>query len=118
MFTSTRKFVEYLRWAVLMISALAVLGSCKTTAQKVAAKPELFQKSVLRPRLSPEVETRRVQRIMRDMTLEQKIGQRFICWIDGNQISEQTLELVRQGAAGLILYPWRFKRRRGTVIHP
>lgn len=50
-----------------------------------------------------------MQRIMRAMTLEQKIGQRFICWIEGKQISEQTLELVRQGAAGVILYPWNIE---------
>ncbi len=43
------------------------------------------------------------------MTLEQKIGQRFICWIEGKQINEQTLELVRQGAAGVILYPWNIE---------
>lgn len=104
-----RKTARYLRWAVLTIVLLAALGSCKSTAQRVSAKPELFRKSVLRPRLAPEAETRRVQRIMRAMTLEQKIGQRFICWIEGKQINEQSLELVRQGAAGVILYPWNIE---------
>ena len=107
--SSKRKKARYLRWGVLTIVLLAVLGSCKTTAQRVSEKPELFRKSVLRPRLAPEAETRRVQRIMRAMTLEQKIGQRFICWIEGKQITEQSLELVRQAAAGVILYPWNIE---------
>jgi len=107
--SSEWKTARYLRWAVLTVLLLAVLGSCKTTAQRVSAKPELFRKSVLRPRLAPEAETRRVQRIMRAMTLEQKIGQRFICWIEGKQINEQSLELVRQSAAGVILYPWNIE---------
>lgn len=109
MVSSIRKTAGYFRWVVLTILAFAVLGSCKTTVQTVTAKPELFRKCVLRPRLAPEAETRRVQRIMRAMTLEQKIGQRFICWIEGKQINEQTLELVRQGAAGVILYPWNIE---------
>ena len=107
--SSKRKKARYLRWGVLTIVLLAVLGSCETTAQRVSEKPELFRKSVLRPRLAPEAETRRVQRIMRAMTLEQKIGQRFICWIEGKQITEQSLELVRQAAAGVILYPWNIE---------
>jgi beta-N-acetylhexosaminidase len=56
--------------------------------------------------MSPEAETWRVRKIMRRMTLYQKIGQRFICWIEGTELGAQATELVRQGAAGIILYPW------------
>jgi beta-N-acetylhexosaminidase len=59
--------------------------------------------------MSPEAETWRVRKIMADMTLHQKIGQRFICWIEGKELGRQAAELVHQGAAGIILYPWNIE---------
>ncbi|UCF97570.1 MAG: beta-N-acetylhexosaminidase [Spirochaetaceae bacterium] len=88
---------------------LATLVSCSTTAQKVTSKPELFVETAVRRRRSPELETRLVRKIMRTMTLHQKIGQRFICWIEGTEVSAQAAELARQGAAGIILYPWNIE---------
>ena len=41
------------------------------------------------------------------MSLEQRIGQRLVCYIRGTEISEATRRLVREvGVAGVILYPW------------
>jgi beta-N-acetylhexosaminidase len=41
------------------------------------------------------------------LTLEQKIGQRFIAHIEGREFSEKTEHLIRQDyVAGIILYPW------------
>jgi beta-N-acetylhexosaminidase len=59
--------------------------------------------------MSPEAEAWRVRKVMDAMTLHQKIGQRFICWIEGTEVSEQVHELARQGAAGIILYPWNIE---------
>ena len=95
--------------AAAVILAIGELISCRSTADRVESKPELFRTSVLQRRMSPETETRRVRKIMRTMTLHQKIGQRFICWIAGKELGEQADELVRQGAAGIILYPWNIE---------
>jgi len=41
------------------------------------------------------------------LTLEQKIGQRFIAHIEGREFSEKTACLIRENyVAGIILYPW------------
>jgi beta-N-acetylhexosaminidase len=95
-----------LRSAAAIVLAMAALVSCRTAPGKVDTNPDLFRIPVLQPRMSAQTETRRVQKIMRRMTLHQKIGQRFICWIEGKEIGAQAAELVRQGAAGVILYPW------------
>jgi len=48
-----------------------------------------------------------VRRTLRAMTLDQKIGERFIVWITGKELSEATERLILQGSpAGVILYPW------------
>jgi beta-N-acetylhexosaminidase len=98
------------RWAAVILAILILtilnLASCKTTVGRVDSNPALFRTSELQRRMAPETETRRVRKIMRRMTLHQKIGQRFICWIEGTDIGAQAGELVRQGAAGIILYPW------------
>jgi len=41
------------------------------------------------------------------LTLEQKIGQRFIAHIEGREFSEKTARLIHEDyVAGIILYPW------------
>ena len=106
--TTPRRF-SLLRCIVAAFLAIIVLTSCRSTADRVASNPELFRSSMLQRRMSPDTEARRVRRIMREMTLHQKIGQRFICWIEGEELGAQAAELVRQGAAGVILYPWNVK---------
>jgi beta-N-acetylhexosaminidase len=94
---------------VALIVAGTALISCRTTTESVASTSELFRTSELQRRLPSGAETRRVRKIMSAMTLHQKIGQRFICWVEGKEVTRQTLELVRQGAAGIILYPWNIE---------
>ena len=89
-----------------VVLAMLVLAACKTTVGRVDSNPALFRTSELQRRMAPETESWRVRKIMKRMTLHQKIGQRFICWIEGTELGEQAGELVRQGAAGIILYPW------------
>jgi beta-N-acetylhexosaminidase len=101
-----------LRSIATALLVFAALAGCKSAPENIASNPELFRRPVRQRRLPPEVETRRVRAIMGDMTLQQKIGQRFICWIEGKEVGEQTLELVRQGAAGVILYPWNIENPR------
>ncbi len=88
--------------------AALLLAACSTAPGTVFTKPKLFRRSVPR-RFSQETEQQKVAKIMRSMTLEQKIGQRFICWIAGSEMNEQVHELIRQGAAGVILYPWNIE---------
>jgi len=98
-----------IRCALAVLLALAALASCRSTADRVTSNPELFRRSVVQRRMSPETETYRVRKIMEDMTIHQKIGQRFICWIEGKELGGQAAELARQGAAGVILYPWNIE---------
>jgi beta-N-acetylhexosaminidase len=101
--------LRFLHFSAVAVLAIIALASCRTTAGRVASKPELFRTSVLQRRMAPETEARRVRKIMDEMTLHQKIGQRFICWIEGKELGTQAAELVRQGAAGVILYPWNIE---------
>ena len=107
--STSLRLLLLLRSATAVVLAIGGLASCKTTAVKVDSNPELFRKPVVQRRMSPETETRRVLKIMDDMTIHQKIGQRFICWIEGKELGQQAAELVRQGAAGIILYPWNIE---------
>jgi len=44
---------------------------------------------------------------MKMLTIEQKIGQRFITHIEGTELSKQTVSMIHDGyIAGIILYPW------------
>ena len=44
---------------------------------------------------------------MRTLTIEQKIGQRFIAHIKGKKLTKQTMKLIRNDfISGIILYPW------------
>ena len=44
---------------------------------------------------------------MRTLTIEQKIGQRFIAHIKGKKLTNQTAKLIRNDyISGVILYPW------------
>ncbi len=55
----------------------------------------------------PAAVRRSARQYCADLSLEQKIGQRFISWIDGTTISASTRRLIREGfAGGVILYPW------------
>lgn len=48
-----------------------------------------------------------VEQFFGQLTLEQKIGQRFITWIEGTEISDRTRALIGEGyVGGVILYPW------------
>jgi beta-N-acetylhexosaminidase len=104
-----RRFLPVLRVASSLLLSVILLGACRTTAEKVAANPDLFRYSALQRRMSPEAEAWRIRKVMDRMTLHQKIGQRFICWIEGKELDGQAAELVRQGAAGVILYPWNIE---------
>ena len=97
---------RYLSRKAAVVLAVLVLASCKTAVGRIDSNPALFRTSELQRRMAPETETWRVRKIMSRMTLHQKIGQRFICWIEGTELGTQAGELVRQGAAGIILYPW------------
>jgi beta-N-acetylhexosaminidase len=98
-----------IRCAAAVLLAVAALAACRSTADRVTSNPELFRRSVVQRRMPPETETYRVRKIMEDMTIHQKIGQRFICWIEGKELGAQAAELARQGAAGVILYPWNIE---------
>ena len=48
-----------------------------------------------------------IEYYMRTLTIEQKIGQRFIAHIKGTKLTKQTVKLIRdEYIAGVILYPW------------
>ncbi len=54
-----------------------------------------------------------VDRYMARMTLEQKIGQRFITNIEGSELSEKLISLIRdEYIGGVIIYPWNIKNKR------
>ena len=54
-----------------------------------------------------------VDRYMALMTLEQKIGQRFITNIEGSELSEKLIGLIRdEYIGGVIIYPWNIKNKR------
>ena len=107
--TTTPYRFPLLRCTAAVLIAIIVLASCRSTAEKITSEPDLFGTTALQRRMSPETETRRVRKIMSQMTLHQKIGQRFICWIEGTELGTQAAELVHQGAAGVILYPWNIE---------
>ena len=107
--TADRSLLQRRAGLLLLLPLLSLLGSCASGPARLTTKPKLFEQTVLRRPLQPEVETRRVRKIMGTMSLEQKIGQRFICWIEGTEANEGMLELVHQGAAGVILYPWNIE---------
>jgi len=88
--------------------ALIALGSCRSAP----ACTEVRAAEQEAPRLSRAAQARTVRRLLRGMRLEQKIGQRFICWLQGTEIGEQALELIHQSAAGVILYPWNVEGRQ------
>lgn len=91
-------FPCHLPTLLLIVGALAV-SACRSAPAPAA-------RSAVPVRMSRAAETRTVRRVLRAMSLEQKVGQRFICWVEGTQVSDQARELVRQSAAGVILYPW------------
>lgn len=97
----------------LLLAGALALGACRSTPpEPLAHVPPAAGREAptdlpeLPLRMSRAAEGRRVRRLMRAMSLEQKIGQRFICWVAGAELDEQALELIRQCAAGVILYPW------------
>jgi beta-N-acetylhexosaminidase len=101
-----------IRFAAAVLLAMTALASCTSTAGRVTSNPELFGRSAVQRRMPPDTETLRVRKIMEGMTIHQKIGQRFICWIEGKELGGQAAELARQGAAGVILYPWNIEDPR------
>ncbi len=59
------------------------------------------------PAPPPAVDPDHPARYMARMSLEQKIGQRLVCFIRGTEITETSRRLVREaGVSGVILYPW------------
>lgn len=102
----SRALLSSILAALLLLGALA---GCASTAEKVASEPELFRRPERKRWLPPDIAAGRVRAVMEEMSLEQKIGQRFICWIEGKTAGDQVRELVRQGAAGVILYPWNIE---------
>ena len=100
------------RCAAAVLLAMAALASCRSTAGRVTSNPKLFGRSAVQRRMPPDTETLRVRKVMESMTIHQKIGQRFICWIEGKELGGQAAELARQGAAGVILYPWNIEDPR------
>ncbi len=48
-----------------------------------------------------------ISAILEILTIEQKIGQRFITWVDGTTVTAETGRMIRDGfVGGVILYPW------------
>lgn len=94
--------------AGVLISGI-LLSACESVPVKASVLPDLFKETSRRPRPSRYSEQRRVRKVLRSMTLEQKISQRFITWIRGTEMSDEIRHLVRQGAAGIILYPWNIE---------
>jgi beta-N-acetylhexosaminidase len=57
-----------------------------------------------------------VGRTLRAMSLEQKIGERFVVWIKGTELSETSRTLIQEGSpAGVILYPWNVESREQVI---
>ncbi len=49
-----------------------------------------------------------VEKIVEYMPLEEKVGQRFLAWIPGTEVDEQTELLITDGkVSGFIIYKWR-----------
>jgi beta-N-acetylhexosaminidase len=47
---------------------------------------------------------------MRSLTIEQKIGQRFITYIEGTEVTPEIIHLIQDVyVGGVILYPWNIK---------
>jgi beta-N-acetylhexosaminidase len=54
-----------------------------------------------------------VKKYMALMTLEQKIGQRFIANIEGSDLSDKIIRMIREEyISGIIIYPWNIKNKR------
>ena len=46
------------------------------------------------------------------LSLEQKIGQRFITWIDGTEVTDRMKRLIQEGyVGGIIIYPWNIENK-------
>ena len=81
--------------------------------KRIPPEEELFEPagpaSILKQRMIVDTEID-VSKYLKLLTLEQKIGQRFITWIDGMEVTERTRELIQKGyVAGVILYPWNIE---------
>ncbi len=51
-----------------------------------------------------------VAAMLETLTIEQKIGQRFITWVDGTTVTGETERMIRDGyVGGVILYPWNIE---------
>lgn len=92
---------------------LIIFTSCQTTRVHVPVPGSLREpreaKVIPNPAKGHTVEIREdpVARYMRSLTIEQKIGQRFIAHIMGTELTPETIHLVQDVyIGGLILYPW------------
>ena len=48
-----------------------------------------------------------ISAMLETLTIEQKIGQRFITWVEGKTVTTETERMIRDGfVGGVILYPW------------
>jgi beta-N-acetylhexosaminidase len=57
--------------------------------------------------ISPEEMDWLADHYLKELTLDQKIGQRFITHVEGKEITKQTARLItEEHVAGVILYPW------------
>ncbi|MGQ9615344.1 MAG: beta-N-acetylhexosaminidase [Spirochaetota bacterium] len=92
---------------------LIIFTSCQTTRVHVPVPGPLREpreaKVIPNPAKGHMVEIREdpVARYMRSLTIEQKIGQRFIAHIMGTELTPETIHLIQDVyIGGLILYPW------------
>ena len=125
-----------MRYVSLLLFFLMVLLSCQTTSiiettqesspEKVQIQtvpvegPESIISEKKLEKMAPEKvhetvvpaipEKDRVTKYMELLTMEQKIGQRFIINIKGSKLTDQIISYIQdEYAGGIILYPWNVK---------
>jgi beta-N-acetylhexosaminidase len=101
-----RRALRCLTVAVLAASLVAALGACAGTfGPGMAALRQVSPVPLDSGTFARDIRT--VGRTLRSMTLEQKIGERFVVWVKGVELTDQTRRLIETGSpAGIILYPW------------
>jgi beta-N-acetylhexosaminidase len=105
-----------IKYLIFLISILLI--SCQTTRVQIPAPGRLGEPREGQTKPNPEkghtVEMREdpVARYMRALTIEQKIGQRFIAHIKGTELTPETVHLIQDVyVGGVILYPWNVESK-------
>ena len=94
--------------ASLAILGVLILGSCASVPEP-EREPPLPSRPSLPPAAPPsgaEERQKLVDELLAGMTLKQLIGQRFVTFLDGPEITAEEDRLVRRGlVGGFIIYP-------------